>query len=70
MFLCAFIPSNKIFLVFWVVVSVNTAKMSQAQGMLSVDVALGKVEERDNHMDLKHSACSLPAQSAFQGLVL
>lgn len=46
--------------------SVNTAKMSQTQGMLSVDIALGKVEKRD--MDLKRSACSLTTQSAFAGL--
>lgn len=70
MFLCAFLPSNKISLVFWVVVSVNTAKMSQTQGMSSVDLALGKVEERNNCMDLKLSACSLTTQSAFAGLSL
>lgn len=46
----------------WVVVSINTAKMSETQGMLSVYIALGKVEERDNCMDLKCSACSLTTQ--------
>lgn len=48
--------------------SVNTAKMSQTQGTLSVDIALGKVEKRDSCMDLKHRACSLTTQSAFAGL--
>lgn len=52
----------------WVVVSVNTAKMSPTQGMLSVDIALGKVEKRDSCMDLKRSACSVTTQSALAGL--
>lgn len=48
--------------------NLNTTKMSQKQGLWSIDLALGKAEERDNCMDLKLSAWHLTNQSAFAGI--